>query len=97
MLIVIVEFSVSQSDIKIAASTLNSIAHSAKKIKGNIAFRVCNINASTTGSCLLLEEWENAAAFEGYKASKAFATAGQQLKPLMTAPPKSRAYEVIAL
>ena len=42
---------------------------------------------------LLYEEWTSREAFEAYKASPLFAEAGQHLRPMLAAPPKSAYYE----
>jgi len=45
------------------------------------------------GRVSVVHEWESAGAFAAYAASAAFARSGEDLRPLMTAPPSSRRFD----
>ena len=64
----------------------------AQKLNGCLGFKVLRVAGSDTG-WVLVEEWQDMAAFDAYKASPGFASVGEALRPVMPAPPRSRAFE----
>lgn len=72
-----------------AQAILDIDAAEAREMPGNVAFDVLT-DPHAPGRLRLEHGWSDAASFEGYLASDAFARALAGLKPLMIAPPISQ-------
>jgi quinol monooxygenase YgiN len=92
MIIAIVEFELAAENQDKVLEVLTADGLAAQKLEGCLGFKTLRVAGSDTG-WILIEEWQDMAAFEAYKASPEFARVGEVLMPLMLAPPRSRAFE----
>lgn len=91
MLIVIVDVDVIPNKVTETVAALEKDRAAALVMQGCRAFRSCARNGHPD-KIVLVEEWEDAASFEAYKSSPAFAAAMATIKPVMAGPPVSRAF-----
>jgi len=92
MIIAIVEFEIAAEHQAKVQEVLATDRDEAQALAGCLSFQTLRVAGSETG-WILVEEWQDMAAFEAYKASAGFARVGAVLGPLMLAPPRSRAFE----
>ena len=92
MIIAIVEFESTVENQNMVLEVLTNDGETAQKLDGCLGYKILRVAGSTTGWALV-EEWQDMAAFDAYKASPGFASVGEALMPLMLAPPLSRAFE----
>ena len=92
MIIAIVEFELAVENQNMVLEVLTTDGIAAQKLDGCLGFKTLRVAWSNTG-WMLVEEWQDLAAFKAYKASPGFAGVGKALMPLMLAPPRSRAFE----
>ncbi len=92
MLIAHVTFQVSADNRELAITTLKKEIGAVCAMKGCIAF-VPFLSPSNNQDIGVLHEWDTADDFAAYLASDSFATVGQVLRPMMTAPPVSRRFD----
>ena len=91
MFIAIVEVDIKPEAVADTVAALEKDRAAALSMPGCLAFRSCAINGAPA-KIVLVEEWEDAASFEAYKASPAFAEAMGTIKPVMAGAPVSRAF-----
>lgn len=91
--IAILDFSVSATDRAAATAQLGCEQPVVRSMPGCVDFRVFPAPDSDTG-ITVLHEWTDQAAFDDYVASDAFAQSGEALRPMMTAAPSSRRFQV---
>ncbi len=91
--IALVEFTVSAADRPAALVQLERERPLVRAMPGCLAFRVFESRESDS-DLTVLHEWVDRAAFDTYLASEAFARSGTVLRPLMTAAPSSRRFQV---
>ncbi len=92
MLIIIVDVDIKPEAVAETVAALETDRAKALAMPGCLAFRSCAINGAPA-KIVLVEEWEDAAAFAAYKESEAYATAMATIKPVMVGTPTSRAFE----
>lgn len=92
MIIAMVEFEMAAEDQAKVLEVLAADSVAAQKLEGCLGFKTLRLAGSKSG-WVFIEEWQDIAAFEAYKASPGFARMGGALKPLMLGPPRSRAFE----
>jgi quinol monooxygenase YgiN len=92
MIIAIVEFEIAAKHQAKVLAVLAKDGAEARALAGCLGFQTLRVAGSETG-WILVEEWQDMAAFDAYKASAGFARVGAALGPLMLAPPRSRAFE----
>ncbi len=92
MIIAMVEFKLAAENQDKVIEALVAEGMAAQMLEGCLGFmRV----AGSDSGWMLVEEWQDMAAFDAYKASPGFARVGEALKPLLLAPPRSRAFKAI--
>ncbi len=91
MLIVIVDVDIKPDAVADTVAALEKDRAAALSMPGCLAFRSCAINGASD-KIVLVQEWEDSASFEAYKASPAFAEAMSAIKPVMAGTPVSRTF-----
>ncbi|HET8969592.1 MAG TPA: antibiotic biosynthesis monooxygenase family protein [Candidatus Nanopelagicales bacterium] len=91
--IAIVEFTVARADRPAALAQLESERRVVRAMPGCLGFRAFESVENDT-DLTVLHEWVDRTAFDDYLASEAFARSGAVLRPLMTATPSSRRFQV---
>lgn len=92
MQIVIVDFSVTPENMRLAQATLADEAPIVRAMPGNLGYSVW-CDPDIAGKLRLMHEWSNTANFEAYKATPVFKAVGAVLFPMMTGKPSSRLFE----
>ncbi len=92
MFIAHVLMTVAESDLENAMQALLAEVPQVRVMPGCLAF-VPFYDATTTCGVGVLHEWESEDHFNAYLASPTFATVGEVLRPMATAPPVSRRFD----
>jgi len=87
----IVDFTTSPADRPAAVAQLEAELGTVRAMPGCLGFRVFP-SPETDTDVTILHEWEDAASFQAYTESDAFATSGAVLRPMMTTAPCSRRF-----
>ncbi|HEY3671737.1 MAG TPA: antibiotic biosynthesis monooxygenase family protein [Acidimicrobiia bacterium] len=91
--IAIVDFSTAAADRPTAVAQLEREQTVVGAMPGCVAFRVFTDRRNDTG-VTVVHEWIDQASFDDYLTSDAFVRSGEILRPLMTAAPSSRRFQV---
>ncbi|MBW8640438.1 antibiotic biosynthesis monooxygenase [Hoeflea sp. WL0058] len=94
MLIAIVEFEVNPSRRRALLEQIEEEARNVRGMEGNMAYQAL-VSAASESGIVLVQEWRDEPAFAEYRASDSFSALNQYLKPEMTGPPSSRAFNAL--
>lgn len=92
MFIVHLDFDVAEADRPHALAVLRQEVKTVRAMPGCRRFTPFD-DPILRGRVSVLHEWDSAVAFAAYLQSEAFRVAGEELRPLMVAPPSSRRFE----
>lgn len=92
MFIVHVDFDVAPQDRPHALALLRMEVEDVRALPGCRSFAPYPDPANPS-RISIVHEWETTEAFAAYAASEAFARSGEELRPLMIAPPSSRRFD----
>jgi len=91
VLIAILDLRTAPADRATALAQLDAERAGIRAMPGNLDFRVYAVRDDDEG-VTVIHEWADEPSFEVYLASPAFERSGVVLRPLMSAPPRSRRF-----
>lgn len=91
MLIAVLDLHTAPADRRLALAQLDAERDEIRAMPGNLDFRVYAARHDEEG-VTVIHEWADEPSFAAYLSSAAFARSGAVLRPLMTAPPRSRRF-----
>lgn len=93
MLIVTVDATVPAADQTDVIAFLNEKAETIRKLPGNLSFRT--MSGEAAGKVTVLQEWTDAAAFDGYRNHPVYGELNAGLGPKLIEPPAIRQFDAI--
>jgi quinol monooxygenase YgiN len=96
MFIALLDLHTTAADRAGALAQLDSERDEIRAMPGNLDFRVYAARDDEE-AVAVIHEWTDEPSFAAYLASEAFARSGAILRPLMTAPPRSRRFRAALL
>lgn len=96
MFIAHVDFDVAPEDRPHALAVLEMEVEDVRDLPGCVSFAPY-ADPVLPGRVSVVHEWTDETGFAAYLSSRAFARSGEELRPLMTAPPSSRRYHATLL